>query len=346
MIKAIKETLKALVPDSPKKALLELTALAGLYGFLASPAVAENKPKGVVCKDGVCWIEKPSIVNKQSKSKKEKILRQEITIIKNDDFDEVLKSTMPVFVKAFAEWCMPCKDYHKNLFLPASKKYSSVKFYEMDAEKNLKISNKYGIKSYPTTMIFKNGRIIDAFVGATEFDEKIKIYSSSSMPSTKSEEAILDKISGRENLEKILKIINKYSFGKIDTIRGRFSYDLDTMNPVERMDEKEDILWSHETPTERYLIPTNAEIANLGIVDFEKIKLTDLQKAKYTREKIDGSDDNNQLINGTVLGIKTNKGNYLKLRIDGYLESPKAKIRNYDIKCTIVPYFEVEKSSK
>jgi thioredoxin 1 len=56
MIKAIKKTLEALIPDSPRKALLGLTALAGLYGFLASPSAAENKPDNVVCKDGVCWV--------------------------------------------------------------------------------------------------------------------------------------------------------------------------------------------------------------------------------------------------------------------------------------------------
>jgi thioredoxin-related protein len=353
----MKEAIKRFIPDSPKKALIELTALAGIYGFLASPLVAENKPKNVVCKDGVCWIETTKKENiKEGKLSKKEIneyLNYKIPLkkIKNNNLNEVLESTGTSVLIAGTERCIYCKKLVKDTIVPNMQTYKNIRLFYMDGQENKEISEKYGFRGWPTVMVFRHKKLIDAFLsGKNTFQNRINKYLSNepieiNLEMTKN---ALQAIRGGEDLEskkRIEDIIKKNSFNKINIIKGLFSYDLDTLNPVDRPDENGDICWSHETETERYLIPVyNAEITNFGIIDFDKINLKDLQTAKYNKEKINGSDDNNQLTKGTVLGIKTNKGNYIKIRIDGYLEQPKAKIKNYDIKCMVIPYFSVEKS--
>ncbi|MEM2956605.1 MAG: thioredoxin domain-containing protein [Candidatus Pacearchaeota archaeon] len=99
--------------------------------------------------------------------------------VKENNLNDILNSTGVVIVDAYAVWCGPCKHYSKNAIEPASKKYPNVRFVKMDAEKNREISKQYDIIAYPTTLIFKNGKFVDKFIGADggKLEEMIKKYS-------------------------------------------------------------------------------------------------------------------------------------------------------------------------
>jgi len=79
-----------------------------------------------------------------------------------------------------------------------------------------------------------------------------------------------------------------------------------------------DLWWSHQTDTERCLVPRNDAAVAVIRKPFEKIDLTDLQAVKFANDKISGSNNNNQLPVGTVLAVRTTNQNYAKLRVVRY----------------------------
>ena len=79
---------------------------------------------------------------------------------------EVLKSSEPVVVDFWAEWCGPCR-----MIAPALEEISGtlgdkVKILKLNVDENPKTAEKYGIMSIPTLMLFKNGELASRQVGA------------------------------------------------------------------------------------------------------------------------------------------------------------------------------------
>ena len=79
--------------------------------------------------------------------------------------DEVLKSTTPVLVDFWAEWCMPCKMLAPIIDKIGASYDGKVKVGKVDVDANRQISLKYGINAIPTVILFKNGQVAQKFVG-------------------------------------------------------------------------------------------------------------------------------------------------------------------------------------
>ena len=87
--------------------------------------------------------------------------------VSDADFDkEVLKSTEPVLVDFFAEWCGPCKAMAPALEQVAAEMKGKVKVAKLDVDQNPEVTQKYTIQAMPTLMIFKDGQKIAERVGA------------------------------------------------------------------------------------------------------------------------------------------------------------------------------------
>ena len=79
--------------------------------------------------------------------------------------DEVLKSSEPVLVDFWAEWCMPCKALAPTIDELATQYTGKVKVGKVDTDANQALSAKWGINAIPTVILFQDGEIKERFVG-------------------------------------------------------------------------------------------------------------------------------------------------------------------------------------
>jgi thioredoxin 1 len=78
---------------------------------------------------------------------------------------EVLKSSVPVLVDFWAEWCMPCRMLAPTIEKIATDYAGKVKVGKIDTDSNRDVSIKYAISAIPTVILFKDGQIAQKFVG-------------------------------------------------------------------------------------------------------------------------------------------------------------------------------------
>jgi thioredoxin 1 len=80
---------------------------------------------------------------------------------------EVLNSgDTPVLVDFWAEWCGPCRMIGPLVEELATEYDGKAKIGKMNIDNNPNIPTKYGVRSIPTLLVFKNGEVVDKIVGA------------------------------------------------------------------------------------------------------------------------------------------------------------------------------------
>ncbi|MDD3065458.1 MAG: thioredoxin, partial [Endomicrobiaceae bacterium] len=86
--------------------------------------------------------------------------------LRDEDFDqEVLTATSPVIVDFFATWCGPCKMQHPVLEQFAEEFAGKVKVAKLDVDASETKAREYKIRSVPTLMIFKGGKVVETMLG-------------------------------------------------------------------------------------------------------------------------------------------------------------------------------------
>ncbi|TKY49098.1 Thioredoxin M4 [Spatholobus suberectus] len=78
----------------------------------------------------------------------------------------VLESESPVLVEFWAPWCGPCRMIHPIIDELAKEYAGKLKCYKLNTDESPSTATRYGIRSIPTVIIFKNGEKKDTVIGA------------------------------------------------------------------------------------------------------------------------------------------------------------------------------------
>jgi thioredoxin 1 len=78
---------------------------------------------------------------------------------------EVLKSDVPSLIDFWAVWCGPCKQLAPLVDAVADGYQGKLKVGKMDVDRHQIVPQQYGIRSIPTLLLFKGGKVVAQLVG-------------------------------------------------------------------------------------------------------------------------------------------------------------------------------------
>jgi len=90
------------------------------------------------------------------------------------NFNALINSDKPVVVDFWAPWCGPCVGFAPVFEQAAKTKSQQIRFVKVDTEAEQMLGAQFNIRSIPTLMVFKNGKVVDQLNGALpqqQFDQ-------------------------------------------------------------------------------------------------------------------------------------------------------------------------------
>ncbi len=92
---------------------------------------------------------------------------QDLVTFTDQNFQaEVLDSQVPVLVDFWAVWCGPCRAIAPTVEELAREYAGKVKIGKLNVDENAGVAGKFGIRSIPTLLVFKGGKVVDQVIGA------------------------------------------------------------------------------------------------------------------------------------------------------------------------------------
>jgi len=98
--------------------------------------------------------------------------------VSDADFEkEIVQAGIPAMVDFWAEWCGPCKMVGPTVEALAKEYAGKIKIAKMDVDQNRETPAKFGIRSIPTLIMFKEGKVAQTLIGAlpkADIEEALK----------------------------------------------------------------------------------------------------------------------------------------------------------------------------
>ncbi len=92
-----------------------------------------------------------------------------------DNFEKYKNGELPLVVDLWATWCGPCRMVGPIIEELSNEYEGKIVVGKCDVEENDDIAMEFGVRNIPTVLFFKNGQLVDKFVGAaakSKFQEK------------------------------------------------------------------------------------------------------------------------------------------------------------------------------
>jgi thioredoxin 1 len=86
--------------------------------------------------------------------------------ITDSNFNEIVSKNKTVLIDFWAEWCGPCRMIAPMIEELAGKYNGKAIVGKLDVDNNQESSVKFGVRSIPTLLVFKDGELVDRHVGA------------------------------------------------------------------------------------------------------------------------------------------------------------------------------------
>jgi thioredoxin 1 len=86
-------------------------------------------------------------------------------------FNEIINANTPVLVDFYADWCAPCRMMAPIMQQVSREMGEKVRVIKIDVDKNEDVARKYQIRSIPTMILFKNGKVVWQGVGVMQADQ-------------------------------------------------------------------------------------------------------------------------------------------------------------------------------
>jgi thioredoxin 1 len=93
-----------------------------------------------------------------------------VVTLTSSNFDTEIKKDSPIVVDFWAEWCGPCKMVAPVLEKLADDYVGKARVGKVNVDDQGGLATKYGIQSIPTLLVFKAGKVVDQYIGATSRD--------------------------------------------------------------------------------------------------------------------------------------------------------------------------------
>lgn len=87
-------------------------------------------------------------------------------VLTDATFNETINSDKPVLVDFWAEWCGPCKMIGPLVEELAGDYEGKAVVAKLNVDENPETTARFGVRSIPTLLVFKNGQIVDKQIGA------------------------------------------------------------------------------------------------------------------------------------------------------------------------------------
>ena len=104
-------------------------------------------------------------------------IMEKVLHVQPAEWQGIEKSTKPVFVDFWADWCTPCKMLAPTFERLADKYGEHVTFAKVNVDELPDIANKLGIRSIPTLILLQDGNVVDKVVGLRSEQELAQVLS-------------------------------------------------------------------------------------------------------------------------------------------------------------------------
>jgi thioredoxin 1 len=91
------------------------------------------------------------------------------------EFDTLLSNTPLLVVDCTAAWCGPCKVIAPLVDQLADAYSEQAKVFKLDLDKNQPVAKRFGVRSIPAIMFFKQGELVDTLIGVKPYEELTQV---------------------------------------------------------------------------------------------------------------------------------------------------------------------------
>jgi len=95
--------------------------------------------------------------------------------VNNEQWQALEKDSKPTLVDFWAEWCAPCRAMEPAFEKLAENYSSQFNFAKVNVDEAPELAAKFGIRSIPTLLLIKNGKIAEQLIGARPYNELARV---------------------------------------------------------------------------------------------------------------------------------------------------------------------------